>query len=1648
MYNLLRNARIRNSSQCRFDSNLGYAVAWDEADNFRGYTTYSGITARLVDNGYYFMVTTGPDCYITTDSPTIAIDAGVYTSVDVYMRIYPGFGHASPAQGKLGFMTSGDVEWDAEKEVSFSITPDNSYRKYSIDMAAKQEWVGTITRLRLFPMVSGTAGQQIFVRGIEASSPTVFSCSSGFFGDVCDRFFDYSHPCPFRGSGGKATSTQVPAVLTTQSGVNDRLIVDINDYGSQAITLAAGTNVPSADVAKDIESKLNLVGVGGYAFATCTVVDGSFVIEADTPEGGSTVAVSPSESASAAATLGFYPMYTSTAGVAAASRYMPEGAFMVGRDSLDRFYSLGAGDSSNGVFTVTPGRYVVQGGNPEYYLAQQDTTLDFEDETFIDFSNPITENGVISFVGFSGTAHKNTEFRVYRQVLDGTITYVGGVPFNSATDYNTNKLFEASCALRVRKGDLVGLYSASVHTGKDTTTSDFSYFLYEGNLLTSASSLRPKGTGFKGAPLFARGDRKTDCAVITLEFDEPQEIESLYIGGSELVAQEVLQLSKLSGPGYNGGPRVTGYTGYAEDGSKAPEWVGLSAITDGVKLDVNETSASAYPLWWNTVAQSDYDYTEAGIILDLAPGIDVQFNINRVDVYFAGSSNIKHFTLDYPQNTDALDTNRSWQQVTSPFSAVYVDGALSPTTRYFYQNPAVVSVADYHEDYVALKYRHISFRFDSVSTRSIRFRGFLDRTAGVTDYASTTTLADFPIYLNPKIQEIEVYGYSVPTASMQDNFELQSSPDGILFLTHLDKEDVSATESRFTVGYPVKSLKLVIKPTTELSVSYVKVDTSASDKGAQTNAGESEHQLKASKNAPGTVTAVTISNTSDIISNYSISLVEDVYTDENLLLWNKVGSITETQNSEVGPGAIVFKRPNFQLHPHNVARASSAYVLDTGFLGDSPCYITYDSGATWEVLGPLVVNGSAVDGLTNETAGYLGHPTLHIAVDCQAAYDVDSVSLTKFSSSILDLGWSSTVNYSSTNTTDPSSVVWGSLTSNVRWIRLNVNSVAPGTEYEFGKRSLAYISVLLDVFSSRNFGQLPWLLERNLTSGVSGGTAPSPWAKTSPSSYYCIDLGIFGPIIGVVLGPKSTNNAVLDGTSFLETYNDLDSQLSSSYIAFSGTDTSDPSKVRWRALGAPASGRDRWVLVNKSACDEVAVFFDFDREVIYNPLYSSTRWWSSVVSTPQVFPEYSVPLDSVGVIYPARTQTAEVLSLACPLGFDNDLCQRDALSLCLFVSDKSQMDSSFGYIKLWKYTSELLTFNSSSTTEDTSSFFVWDLEDLYPSLVNGWNFLLLPFTLTNEVGDTRFLEDISGAGISEKKRARIGGLTLSFKGTGSNNEFKIALDNLGINRAYYPETSGVTGLYLSGDDYAKFPLGALNHSRGCLEFFIVPDWSKDTNCNSCTDLRSHTIFYMSNQYGYSLLLAMTTSGLRVFWSNSSNTLALLDISDKSLIAGQRSHLAVVWDLTGSYSSILELYINGELSSCYSRESLQGTFDLDGMSDTQLVFGGRGWSGLLSEGVSGLDGAIDNIRLYSYPKRDFSDSLLGTYPSAAGKARDLVELSTDGVSFYGYGEGLPLLVRNVPSGGSFPLYLRGKGLELAAPARARVAFLDVIRTKVG
>ena len=60
----------------------------------------------------------------------------------------------------------------------------------------------------------------------------------------------------------------------------------------------------------------------------------------------------------------------------------------------------------------------------------------------------------------------------------------------STSPEEEDRIFETSTSIRVKKGDLLGLYSAAIYIGSSRQTPNFSYILYDGDLITGAETLK------------------------------------------------------------------------------------------------------------------------------------------------------------------------------------------------------------------------------------------------------------------------------------------------------------------------------------------------------------------------------------------------------------------------------------------------------------------------------------------------------------------------------------------------------------------------------------------------------------------------------------------------------------------------------------------------------------------------------------------------------------------------------------------------------------------------------------------------------------------------------------------------------------------------------------------------------------------------------------------------------------------------------------------------------------------------------------------------------------------------------------------------------------------------------------------------------
>lgn len=1671
-FNILRNSIVRNDLSCRHDNRDGFSVVWDENDNFRQYNDVSGLTTRVVWDRNYFSVSVSGTCYLGPETDQVPFEGGVYNLVKAVFRIEPDVSKVSPTTGRIQFQTSSDPTYDTDKEVDFSLIQNAAYNEYTVDMSQVKEWNGEITRVRLYPFVDGEAGLKIHLKSLKIQSASTFACDTIFNTPLCSRYSEYIHPCPWVGAGGFCEGSAVSDGIDIIENQNDELIVNINDFGAQKIRLVPVRGARLKDIARDLEEKLSNIGIGGYSGAKVEVNLSKLKITADdTREASSTVKVLDT---SAARTLGFFDslgndLSTCVGGEEAATRYEPAGTIQLSKAEIAKLYETDVTPEVPGI-KLNNRRYAVRAGREDFAEVYKDQKIDFTNKTIIDFNNPITNNGVITYLAYSGDGGAGTSFRFFRPRANGSLLQYAVVGAG-ITSNQVDKVFEQTTSVRVRKGDYVGIYDGKLDLGKIEELPNVSYFLYDGNPSNNEtiSAQQAQGRGDRGLRIFAHGKDTESEAVLVAEFEQKEKIEEITVVAEEEPQTEITNLSRAIVGGLNGGPFITGSTGVDKFGDPAPSLTDLGALTDGIKYNVPNAEA-AHPSWLDgTIIPPDkFDQTEFSIILDFAKGTPVFFDIFKTVLYFRDTENIKYFGLEYPITTDEDDNLRSWGFVADTYTNVSLEGKpLLPKDHPLYSNPIRPTASEFIDSFQVLEYRILDFEFESVEARSLRYnvKNFFFE-----DDLTSPNLSNFELAVNPYILEIEVFAKSTPEASIADNFFFESSNDGLNYYLHTDFDVAGSTSADYLIGYPVKFLKLHIQPQSDLEIKGFTTTTSVVPNNIETNSIDGVVNLNVAVDDYSSSVPIEINNNSSSTQNYYIDIASQGNSVNRCILWNRMGSDTELERSEVGPGAAVKKRDDYYLREYNYALNVPAYVVDPFWLlnNNAQCYISYDHGSSWVSKGTTITDYNLETKLTSENPQYEDFLFTYVIVDLGNVYSLDTVQVVNPDG---DPDFFN-VSYSNKNVSDPGDLNiiddFTGVKQDVRWIRLSGFSREAGDEIN-PPNTVSFLRLSLDVLNKRNTGKVPWISAPRLTNYVFGDnlTSGEGWQvfQNGFTNYYAVNLEDSFKITNVVIGPNVSSGfgtKVIDGVLVI----DLDvlepGDTGSLFeedenfhedLAFSNSQTEDISKVRWGSFGDPPGIKERWLLLRREStiADEVMVHIE-DNVQKDKPAFGNPRWWSALHgSVEKNFEIFQEDFHSISITYAASFgPNVEEIELQQSLGRDSLLSKRDYLRILFYISDVSQLDTTKGFFSLGRNDTEDNGRRDplSGSAPDRTNYYQWNLSDVGQNISSGWNELLLPFSDSYKVGEPYFVGD--NITVFPLQTSRFRWFKLNFSGKQDNEEFMVALDGIKIERAKFLPAKWGNGLYLSRREHVLFPLDNFNVFSGTIEFWLNPDWTKDINCNSCDSIRDHTIFRFYNSDSFVLAAFMTGSGLKIYLTDGNRQYTLTDNSLVSMFAEQNTHVAVVWDLLEiNREGVFSVFINGELSSVFEDENFIST-DFVSNPNTNLLLGGIGWAGLISDFASSVDGVVDNLKVYNYDFRDFEHSLNNEGLQYIRPSDELIEISLDNSEFFGNddrGSGLPLLASGIAPGAAFKVYIRNKENTTGSnfTGQERTSYLQILRT---
>jgi hypothetical protein len=552
-YNYLREAEyIRNSTLCEFDTNSAYEVLWHENGNLEGWDSYSSIHTYGVWNGVLFGTSFGGDCYIGRSAPFGVVEAEDYSTLVIQMKIIvDDLTRGNITGGKVQWLRDGDLVWNDDKSAEFDVvTTDSKWRTYLIDLRPEQWYQGNIRNLRIYPFLNSRRNDQFFIRMISLRAESTFKCTNV----SCSYYSQYVHPCPGVGEYGACRAgEELTTTVDIVEDVNDRLIVNIDDYGDQPVRLTAASGLTRSEVAREIEKHLTRIDIGGYVNATVESVVDKLKINSGTLASDSSVVL---EHTQLAEDLGFFDgtsdVSRKTTGTDSASGFDYKASYRLRGVEI---FKLLDGDTEKTAFYHDPNRYEVEAGRQDW---QEKSKGEFTGEdygygfyfsptfsgggyTIIDFTHPFNSNGRVKKISVMGATDGTAggSVKIFRPKMDGTLTVVEEVAFGieeAGSVYSGIKdTYVIDTDVWVRKGDLVGFYNTDIYLGDVLTDEPDAMFYYiSGEATGTFSPGELIANGNFGLNYYARGDRRQDLVLLDIDMGDRVNISSLTVYGEEV----------------------------------------------------------------------------------------------------------------------------------------------------------------------------------------------------------------------------------------------------------------------------------------------------------------------------------------------------------------------------------------------------------------------------------------------------------------------------------------------------------------------------------------------------------------------------------------------------------------------------------------------------------------------------------------------------------------------------------------------------------------------------------------------------------------------------------------------------------------------------------------------------------------------------------------------------------------------------------------------------------------------------------------------------------------------------------------------------------------------------------------------------------
>ncbi len=1015
-YSILNEARVKSSVADQQPVERAYSVQWLEDGNLEDWTTFIDVDIVGAWSGFLFgtkVTTAGGFVGPTSEFPPV--DALTNDRIFFRMKYDKHPKNPNPTNiGKIQWVTESDPVFNDDKSINFSVMADGRWEFFELNMADAPTWVGRINKIRFFPCENGARNDEFFLNFFEIGT-TNFTFS----------FENEKAGTPGRVVGG----TPLADSIIIQKDVNDKLFVNIDDYGDVQITLTPQTATPKL-IARDISLQLGKVAIGGYVRADSFVNDeNKLEIESGTFAADSSVTIKFGTN-SAAFDLGLTNIVgefigSTESGTDPSEDFRPLGSY---RPTTLEILALFDNDLSLPSFTLDPGAFVLEGGRRDFSLTNRKLTsevlqegrstgleqtlitasgtFDFGAKTLIDINHPFTDDGQVTKISAHGIFDPDggSKWKIFRPNLNGTITLIDEGSIGKITivdDPNGGLVTSAEQAIAtadvsndnvlVRRGDYLGIFNAELHV-LTTNATKVNALFYEiaGDVTGTITPPPPSGAGEAGLTIYARGDARKNRSVIDIDFGQRLNLDTITVTGEEDTRDLEYNLAIANSAVFNSdveGQHTICFifdfqTGARDCFDRDNVNFNLQALNDNILLAENnvtsfgdggiggeagaDVSGATYfysngdaeflgLLEFQGVSPKSYGFFRDRVGIDcfftqLTGGLDKP--VGKVVMFFKDRKNQRSFQLEFQESISLRGGNGS----KSGFSLIpedtitkikFDDHEVLPVDNFvtlkvgsdlgnvFLKNPVLLEPiangirspqrgVDYVESlaeiggldnfgeqqtFIALQWTRFEWNFEALRMHALRWS------------------SDF--HWSTKISEMQVFGVSESKESLGDNVQVLFSEDGENFFI-ADVLNATETTSEHKVGNSPQFLRLVIRPTLQLSLSEIGVEFEEDQIcfGTEGRLGNSTSVEDARVGSVGASQPLIITNNMGEEANLSVDIAADIQSAQQLLYFSKLQSANDITQPQVGPpGRVDFVSDKVLKEEENIAINATAYGL-------------------------------------------------------------------------------------------------------------------------------------------------------------------------------------------------------------------------------------------------------------------------------------------------------------------------------------------------------------------------------------------------------------------------------------------------------------------------------------------------------------------------------------------------------------------------------------------------------------------------------------------------------------------------------------------------------------------------------------------------